>query len=83
MRTTVRLDDQLLTAAKEHAARTGRTLTALLEDALRTFLALESRQTRRRPLRLPTFGDGGLQPGIDLDNTADLLDLMEGPGATR
>ena len=83
MRTTVRLDDQLLTAAKEHAARTGRTLTALLEDALRTFLALESRPKKRRPLRLPTFGDGGLQPGVDLDNTADLLDLMEGPGATR
>ncbi len=83
MRTTVRLDDQLLTAAKEHAARTGRTLTALLEDALRTFLALESRQKKRPPLQLPPFGDGGLQPGVDLDNTADLLDLMEGPGATR
>ena len=82
MRTTVRLDDQLLTAAKEHAVRTGRTLTALLEDALRTFLALESRPKSRRPLQLPTFGDGGLQPGVDLDNTADLLDLMEGPGAT-
>ncbi len=79
----MRLDDQLLTAAKEHAARTGRTLTALLEDALRTFLALESRPKNRRPLQLPTFGDGGLQPGVDLDNTADLLDLMEGPGATR
>jgi hypothetical protein len=79
----VRLDDQLLTDAKEHAARTGRTLTALLEDALRTFLALESRPKKRRPLQLPTFGDEGLQPGVDLDNTADLLDLMEGPGATR
>ena len=82
MRTTVRLDDQLLTDAKEHAARTGRTLTALLEDALRTYLALENRPKNRRARRLPTFGKGGLQPGVDLDNSADLMDLMEGPGAT-
>ena len=83
MRTTVRLDEQLLSAAKEHAAKTGRTLTALLEDALRTFLALERRPRSRRRMKLPTFDGGGLQPGVDLDNTADLLDLMEGPGATR
>lgn len=43
MRTTVRLDAQLLSAAREHASKTGRTLTALLEDALRTFLTLEGR----------------------------------------
>jgi len=81
MRTTVRLDDQLLSDAKEHAARTGRTLTALLHDALRTLLALEKRPSKRRTPRLPTFGKGGPQPGVDLDNTAQLLDLMEGPGA--
>ena len=83
MRTTVRLDDQLLTDAKEHAARTGRTLTALLEDALRALLALENRPERRRSRTLPAYGEGGLQPGVDLDNSADLLDLMEGPGAAR
>jgi hypothetical protein len=83
MRTTVRLDEQLLSAAKEHASKTGRTLTALLEDALRAFLALETRPRSRRRTKLPTFSGGGLQPGVDLDNAADLLDLMEGPGATR
>jgi hypothetical protein len=81
MRTTVRLDDQLLSDAKEHAVRTGRTLTALLEDALRTFLALEKRPKRQRSRKLPTYGEGGLQPGVDLDNSADLQDLMDGPGA--
>ena len=79
----MRLDDQLLTDAKEHAARTGRTLTALLEDALRALLALENRPRRPRLRRLPTYGEGGLQPGVDLDNSADLQDLMDGPGATR
>jgi hypothetical protein len=83
MRTTVRLDDQLLTEAKEHAAKTGRTLTALLEDALRALLALENRPKRSRSLRLPTYGEGGLQPGVDLDDSAGLQDLMDGPGAAR
>lgn len=79
----MRLDDQLLTDAKEHAAKTGRTLTALLEDALRAFLAMEKRPKRRRSRRLPTYGEDGLQPGVDLDNTGDLQDLMDGPGAAR
>lgn len=78
----MRIDDGLLTAAKEYAARTGRTLTSLFEDALRTFLALEKRSGRGRRGSLPTFDGGGIQPGVDLDNSADLLDLMEGPGAT-
>jgi Ribbon-helix-helix protein, copG family len=83
MRTTVRLSDDLLAAAKAHAARTGRTLTALLEDAIRAHLALER---RARPTRLPTlpaYGKGGVLPGVDLDNSADLLDLMDGRGAAR
>ena len=79
----MRLDDQLLTDAKEHAARTGRTLTALLEDALRALLALEKRPRQHRSRSLPTYGEGGLQPGVDLDNSADLHDLMDGPDAAR
>ena len=83
MRTTVRLDDQLLTDAKAHAARTGRTLTALLEDALRAFLALENRPRRGRPRKLPTFGDGGLRPGVDLDDSAALQEVMDGRDGAR
>jgi hypothetical protein len=83
MRTTIRVDDGLLAAAKERAARTGRTLTALFEDALRAFLARDPRPRERGAVRLPTFDGGGPQPGVDLDNTADLLDLMEGRDATR
>ena len=83
MRTTVRLDDRLLAAAKAHAARSGRTLTALFDDAIRSFLTLESRPKRRARTRLPTFGAGGTRPGVDLDKTAGLLDAMEGTRATR
>jgi hypothetical protein len=78
MRTTVRLEEQLLAEAKQLAARTGRTLTAVIEDALRQAIA-QARQARRTSdaVDLPTFRGTGLQPGVDLDDTAALLDLME------
>jgi predicted transcriptional regulator len=78
MRTTIRLDDDLLASAKAHAARTGRTLTALIEDALRAALARGTMPSRHGRIGLPTYGSGGVQPGVDLDDSAGLLDLMEG-----
>lgn len=77
MRTTVRLDPQLLAQAKQVAARTGRTLTAVIEDALRAALANAKRSRKRPPPDLPTFRGDGLQPGVDLDDTAALLNLMD------
>jgi len=76
-RTTVRLDDQLLADLKQLAARTGRTLTAVIEDGLRQALGEAKRARKRPPVRLPTFRGNGLQPGVDLDDTAALLGLME------
>jgi len=76
MRTTIRLNDNLLADAKAHAVRTGRTLTAVIEDALRQALARGEPETKRP--HIPVFrGGGGLQPGVDLDDSAALLDLME------
>jgi hypothetical protein len=79
MRTTIRLDDQLLARAKRLAADTGRTLTGVIEDALREVLARRPAAARRRPVRFTTYGGSGLQPGVDLDDGAALLDLMERP----
>ena len=78
MRTTIRLDDDLLREAKGYAAATDRTLTRLIEDALREALARRDAQPARRRLRLRTFKGCGLQPGVDLDSNVALLDLMEG-----
>jgi hypothetical protein len=83
MRTTINLDDDLLAEAKQVAARTGRTLAAVVEDALRESLHRRHRLARRA-VDLPVFGEGGVQPGVDLDDSAALLDLMDpddpGPG---
>jgi hypothetical protein len=79
MRTTIRLDDRLLADAKQLAARTGRTLTDFVSDALRESLArAQGGGAKDRP-QLPVFcAGGGLQPGVDLDDSAALLDLMDG-----
>ena len=75
MRTTVDINDELLIAAKKRAAETRRTLSAVLEDALR--LSLKEQSTASAKLVIPSISMGGLMPGVDLDNSAALLDLME------
>ena len=77
MRTTVRLDDGLLRDLKRLAAQEGVTLTALLERAVREMMVRRRRPRARQPVQLPTFKGRGLQPGVDLDDTSALLDLME------
>jgi predicted transcriptional regulator len=77
MRTTIRLDDDLLVEIKQLAARTDRTLTSVIEDALREMLARQKGTKDRLPVKLTTVSGGGLQPGVDLDDSAALLSLME------
>lgn len=73
----MRLDERLLVEAKKHAAETGRTLTALLEDALRETLARRSARVRRKRVRLKVVKGDGVLPGVDLDDSAALLEQME------
>jgi len=56
VKTTVEIAEPLLSRAKSHAKRSGRTLKALIEEGLR--LVLEEERTRS-PYRLPdqSFGD--------------------------
>jgi len=83
MRTTIRLPDDLLAAAKRRAAETHRSLTAVIEDALREALSRRPEAPRRPKKRLPTFAGDGLLPGVHLDDGAELLDLMEAEAAPR
>ena len=75
MRTTIRLPDDLLAEAKKAALESHRSLTALIEDALREVLARRAQKAATRPVTLTTCGGTGLQPGVDLNNSADLLEL--------
>ena len=76
MRTTVRLDEHLLAEAKKRAAESGSTLTAVLEEALRESLARRKAHAKAKPVRLVTVKGGGVRQGVDLDDSAALLDLM-------
>ena len=77
MRTTIRINDQLLAEVKQLAAQTGQTLTAIIEEALRQMLAHQQQIADRPPVQLITVSGNGPQPGVDLDDSAALLDLME------
>ncbi len=70
MKTTLDLNDALLTRAKVLAARQRTTLTRLIEEGLQ--LRLRAEKTPPRPARLPVYhGRGGLAAGVDgLSNKA-------------
>ena len=77
MRTTIRLDDDLLSQAKALAAAQRRSLNSVIEDALREALQRQHKLGRTKRIRLKTMKGNGLQPGVDLDDTSALLELME------
>lgn len=83
MRVTIRLDDELLASTKQLALQTGRTLTAVIEDALREVLARHQNQKKKDRVRLTTVKGKGLLPGVDLDDVASLFPtLRQGSSST-
>ena len=79
MRTTINLDDGLMSELKQIAASTGCTLTSVIHDALRESLS-RRRQPRQDRIELPVFRGTGVLPGVDLTDNAALVDIMEGRG---
>ncbi len=76
MRTTVRLDDDLYREVKARAAREGRTVASVLEDAVRIGMRPPA-DASARPFTPLTFGSGGLMPGVDLSDNASLSELLD------
>ena len=77
IRTTLNLDDGLLREVKQRAAQTGRTMTEMVEAALRELLERESRPAPAHRLRWVTVR-GRSQPDLDLTDRDALLNRMEG-----
>ena len=77
MRTTIRLQDELLQDLKAAAVQSGVTLTRLIEDAVRSYVSrLKSKQSLSK-IRLMTVGGNRVASGVDLDDSASLFDLMD------
>ncbi len=79
MRTTIRINENLLKRAKKLAADEGRTLTSLVEDGLALILA-KPKAKRRERVELPVSkATGGVIPGVDLNRSSDLEEVMNTP----
>ncbi len=78
MRTTIRLQDKLLEQAKRKAAEEGRTLTSLVEEGLMIILAEPEQDERQRTVLPVSKASSGILPGVDINNSASLLDVMDG-----
>ena len=81
IRTTVRLEAALLDQARLIVRDKGTTLTALIQQGLQMALQQTAAPVSRKRVVLPVSRErGGPLPGVDLNNSAALLDLMEGRG---
>lgn len=77
MRTTLTIDDHILSEAKAVAARTHRTIGSVFEDAMRQMLArADDHRSPTGAVSLPSDGGSGLQPGVDLENKGQVAQLV-------
>ena len=76
MRTTITISDDLYRTAKAEAARSGRSVSELIEDAVRTAVRPKPADApAARPL--PVFGGSGVLPGVDLADGSALRQRMD------
>ena len=79
MRTTIRLPDELYRQVKAEAVAAGGTTTSFIEEALRAaLLRRQAVRPDREHYRVEPFAGTGMLPGVDLSNSAALLELMDG-----
>ena len=76
MRTTITIDDHLLAEVRRRAAELNRTVSQVIEDSVRESL-VRQRDSGVRAFTVRTFDSGGTLPGVDLDDNAALLALMD------
>jgi Ribbon-helix-helix protein, copG family len=74
MKTTLNIDDKVMADLRREAARQGRTMSELVESALRLLLRSQRKQQKIAPL--PTFRSGGAF--VDIADRNALYQAMEG-----
>jgi hypothetical protein len=77
MKTTLDIDDQLLSEAKALAAHQRTSLTRLIEEGLHLRLRVRPVSGRNAKVALPVLkGQGGLVAGVDPLSSKALLDAL-------
>ncbi len=74
MKTTLNIDETVMAELKREAARQGRTMSDLVETALRNLLQSQKRPAELAPL--PAFHSGGAV--VDIADRDALYQAMEG-----
>ncbi len=74
MKTTLNIDDTVMAELKREAVRQGRTMSELVETALR--LLLRTQRKREKIVALPSFQSGGAL--VDIADRDALYQAMEG-----
>lgn len=74
VKTTLNIDDTVMPQLKQEAARQGRTMSELVETALRLLFAARTEKVDVRPL--PAFHSGGTL--VDVADRDALYQAMEG-----
>ena len=77
MRTTIRIGDEIMKSAKKAAIERNISLTKLIEEALQEKLMKKRSGRHLGSFEPVTFRGNGLREGVDLDDSASLLDAME------
>jgi hypothetical protein len=79
MKTTLDLNDALLTEAKALAARQRTTLTRVIEEGLQIRLRAQRMKPKSGLLRLPVYkGKGGLARGVNPTSNQSMLEAADG-----
>ena len=79
MRTTLTLDDDVSARLKGLAKRTGKSFKETVNEAIRCGLTVIPTTQQPSTFRVVTRDLGNIQPGINLDNIADVLEQAESP----
>jgi hypothetical protein len=58
----------------------GCSVSSLIEDSLRQALSRQTAGPTQDPIGLKTVSGRGLRPGVELDNAARLLDILQQMG---
>jgi hypothetical protein len=82
VRTTLTLDQDVATRLKAEASRSGRPFKDVVNECLRSGLAQRQASSATQSFRVKPRDFGVVQPGISLDNVEELLERIEGPGAS-
>ena len=76
MKTTLNIDDTVMGRLRREAARQGKTMSELVEAALRLLFQAGSRKSKAKLRPLPTFRSGGHL--VDIADRDALYEVMEG-----